>query len=105
MDELVRPQLRKEYEDCGKSEFLATSKYQGRTSRLFKAEFQGNRSIALTSKCYYVEDNKSRPKISSKGISKKQNPVTWTRYLEALQGCIDMATNMGFHLLNQKIVT
>ena len=61
--------------------------------------------ITLTSKCYYVADDKSRPKISCKGLSKKQNPMTLERYLEALQGCIDMATNTGFHLLNQNIVT
>ena len=61
IDELVRPELRKEYEDCGKAEFLSTSKCHVRTPGLFKAEFQGNRIITLTSKCCYAEDGKSRP--------------------------------------------
>ena len=32
--------------------------------------------IALTSKCYYAEDEKMKPKISCKGVSKKQNEMT-----------------------------
>ena len=61
--------------------------------------------ISLTSKCYYAEDEKSRTKFSCKGVSKKQNPMSWERYLEALNGSIDKAQNTGFRLLGSGIVT
>ena len=53
--------------------------------------------IALKSKCYYAESTEVQPKFSNcKGVSKKQNAMSWERYLEALNRCIDMATNLGF---------
>ena len=57
-------------------EFLSMSKYHDRMPGLFKAEFQGTRMIAFTSKCYYAEDGKLKPKISCKGVSKKQNVMS-----------------------------
>ena len=45
--------------------------------------------IALTNKCYYAEDDKSRAKFSCKGISKKQNSMSSKRYLEALNESIN----------------
>ena len=56
-------ELREEYDNGGKAEFLSTSKYRDRTPGLFKADFQGTRMIALTSKCYYAEDEKRKSKI------------------------------------------
>ena len=47
VNDIVRPELREEYENGVK----ATSKFHDRTPGLFKAEFQGTRMIALTSKC------------------------------------------------------
>ena len=105
IDKIVRPELREEYDNGGKAEFLSTLKYHDRTLELFKAEFQGTRMIALMSKCYYTEHAKSKPKFSCKGISKKQNLLSWERYLESLKGSIDMATNTGFHVHRHKIVT
>ena len=83
-----------------------TSKYHDRTPRLFKAEFQGTRMITLMSKCYYAKDAKSKPKISCKGvILKKQNSMSWERYVEALNGSMDTLTNVGFWLYELEIVT
>ena len=46
-DEVIKPELREEYDNEGKTMLLLTSKYHDRTPRLFKAEFQGKRMIAL----------------------------------------------------------
>ena len=80
------------------------SKYHHKTSGLFKQEFQGIRMVALTSECYYVEDDKSKAKFSCKGVSTKQNPMSWERYLEALNGSMDKAQNTGFRLLDSRIL-
>ena len=61
--------------------------------------------IALSSKCYYAEDDKSRAKFSCTGVSTKQNSMSWDRYLEALNGNIDKTQNTGFRLLGSGIVT
>ena len=103
--EIVRPELRKEYDNGGKAEFLSASKYHDRTLGLFKAEPQGTRIIALMSKCYYAEDAKLKPKFSCKGISRKQNPMSWERYLESLKRSINKAQNTGFRILGKGIVT
>ena len=97
-NEIVKPELRSQYDHDGTAKFLSTSKYQDRTPGLFKSEFQGKRMIALTSKHYYAEDGESHPKISCKGISKKQNLMSWGRYLEALNRSIDIGTNTGFRI-------
>ena len=81
IDDITRLELREEYDKGGKAEFSSTSKYHDRTPALFKAEFKGTRMIALTSKCYYAEDGKMKAKVSCKGVSKKQNEMTWNRYL------------------------
>ena len=77
ISEIVRLELREEYDNGGKTKFLSTSKYHDSTPGLFKAEFQGTRMIALTSKCYYANDGELHPKISCKGVSKKQNLMSW----------------------------
>ena len=104
-DNIIRPELREEYDNGGKAEFLSTSKYHDRTPGLFKAEFQGTRMIALTSKCYYAEDEKMKSKISCKGVSKKQNEMTWNRYFETLSGSLDKAINTGFRISRNGVVT
>ena len=98
-DEIVKPELQEEYHNGRKAEFLSASKYHSRTPGLFKAEFQRMRMIALMNKCYYTEDKILKPKFSYKSISKKQNPLNWERYLDALNGSINRATNTGFRLL------
>ena len=102
---IIRPELYEEYDNGIKDEFLSTLKYHDRTLGLFKAEFQGTRMIAFMSKCYYAEDAKSRTKFSCKDVSKKQNYMSWERYLEALNRSIDMATNTGFRVHCHAIVT
>ena len=61
--------------------------------------------IALTSKWYYTKDAKSLSKFSCKGVRKKQNPMSWERFLEALNGSIDMTTNTGFRIHCHRIAT
>ena len=64
-----------------KRNWLATDQYSERTPGLFKPEFVGDRGIFLSSKCYIVQDSKKeKNKYSCKGISKKQNDITWERY-------------------------
>ena len=105
IDDIITPESREEYGNEGKANFLSTSKYRNRTPGLFKAKLQGRRMIALTCKCYYAKDAKLKPKLSCKGMSRKQNPMSWERYIKALHGRIDMAVNAGFCLLDQGIVT
>ena len=108
IDDIIRPELREEYDDGGKAEFLSTSKCHDRTPGLFKSEFQGTRMIALTSKCYYAEDEKMKSKISCKGVSKERkerNELTWNGYLEALSGSLDKAINTGFRISRNGVVT
>ena len=49
IDELVKPELREEYNNSRKVDFLLIWKYHGRTPGLFKAEFHNNRN------CYYQQ--------------------------------------------------
>ena len=43
--------------------------------------------IALCPKCYYVEKAEGeKKKLSTKGMSKKQNEITWQRFKAALEG-------------------
>ena len=56
-------------------------------------------------KCYYAENGEENPKISCKGVRKNQYSMSWTQYLEALNGSIDTATNTGFRLYEQGSVT
>ena len=40
--------------------------------------------IALCSKCYFIDDRGEKKKFSTKGMSKKQNNITWQRFKTAL---------------------
>ena len=73
---------------------------------MFKLESEGTTAIALSSKCYFVEDEQSgKAKMSSKGMSKKQNELVWKRYARALEGHKDMATNRGFRMKDGAMYT
>ena len=65
--------------------------------------------IALCSKCYYAEHhtdkNEVKNKLSSKGMSKRQNEINWQRFKAALNGSKDMATNRGFRMRDGNMVT
>ena len=101
--EVVKPELLEEYDRDVKN-WLATDKYSERTPGLFKLEFIASKMLALTPKCYFAEGKKGT-KYSCKGISKRQNDMTWQRYMQAFQGYQDKATNIGFRVHDQGIVT
>ena len=104
LEDIVRPELKVEFE-AQKKNWLAWDKWSGRTPGLFKLECEGNRMIALCSKCYFIDDRGEKKKFSTKGMSKKQNDITWQRFKTALEGSKDMATNRGFRMRDGKIVT
>ena len=108
LEEIVKPEMKAEFEQ-EKKNWLAWDKWSGRTPGLFKKEFEGERMIALCSKCYYTEhqtDNQEvKKKLSSKGMSKRQNEINWQRFKAALEGNKDMATNRGFRMREGNMVT
>jgi len=103
LEEIVRPELRNEFE-AKKKEWLAWNKWSERTPGLFKLECDGSRMIPLCSKCCYV-DKESGAKFSPKGVSKKQNDITWQRFKTTLEDSIDRTENRGFRTINGQIVT
>ena len=104
LEDIVRPEMKAEFEEQ-KENWLAWDKWSGRTPGLFKMECEGERMIALCSKCYYIDDRGDKKKLSAKGMSKKQNDITWQRFKAALEGSKDMATNRGFRMRDGNIVT
>jgi len=44
-------------------------------------------------------------KFSTKGISKRQNNITWQRFKAALNGSVDRAENRGFRMVNGQMAT
>ena len=107
LEEIVKPEMKVEFEEQKKN-WLAWDKWSGRTPGLFKKEFEGERMIALCSKCYYTEhqiEDGVKQKLSTKGMSKKQNEINWQRFKAALGGSKDMATNRGFRMRDRNMVT
>ena len=100
----VHPELKVEFA-AKKGDWKAWKQWRGRIPGLFKQEFAGERMIALCSKCYFADDRGEKQKLSTKGMSKKQNSITWQRFKAALEGNKDMATNRGFRMREGKIVT
>ena len=62
---IVHPELRAEFE-ATKKQWLAWDKWSGRSPGLFKLESAGSGMIALCSKCYFVNGEKT---FSTKGMS------------------------------------
>ena len=107
LEDIVKPEMKAEFEEQKKN-WLAWDKWSGRTPGLFKKEFEGERMIALCSKCYYTEhqiEDEVKQKLSTKGMSKKQNEINWQRFKAALGGSKDMATNRGFRMRDGNMVT
>ena len=104
LEDIVRPEMKAEFEKQKKN-WLVWDKWSGRTPGLFKLECEGDRMIALCSKCYYIDDRGEKKKFSTKGMSKKQNNINWHRFKTALEGSKDMATNRGFRMRDGNIVT
>ena len=107
LEDIVKPEMKVEFEEQKKN-WLAWDKWSGRTPGLFKKEFEGERMIALCSKCYYTEhqiEDGVKQKLSTKGMSKRQNEINWQRFKAALGGSKDMATNRGFRMRDGNMVT
>ena len=102
LEDIIRPELREEFE-ATKKQWLAWDKWSGRTPGLFKLESEGSGMIALCSKCYFAKGEKN--KFSTKGMSKKQNEITWQRFKAALNGSIDRAENRGFRMVGNHMMT
>ena len=114
-DDIIKPDLKELYKD-EKKKWLVTDEYSKRVPGLFKPEFKGKRMIALTSKCYFANNGDSEagasqngvggiPKFSCKGVSRRQNKMSWERYKNALFGALDKVTNIGFRKKENHIVT
>ena len=105
LEDIVRPELSTEFE-ATKNEWLAWDKRSGRSPGLFKLEYEGSCMIALCSKCYYVDEQDSeKKKFSTKGMSKRQNFITWQRFKVTLEGCTDRAENRGFRTRGGRMTT
>ena len=108
IEKVVGPELHEKFETCRKQR-LAWDKWSGRTPGLFKLAFviDGDRVIALCSKAYYVDGERSegKRKHSAKGMSARHNDLTWRRYKAALEGKLDRAENGGFRRLNDAMKT
>ena len=105
-DDIIKPEMKELYKE-EKKNWLVTDEYSKRVPGLFKAEFQGKRMIALTSKCYFADNGKDEGvrKFSCKGVSRRQNKMNWERYKNALFGSLDKARNIGFRKRDNHIVT
>ena len=104
-DDIIKPEMKELYKE-EKKKWLVTDEYSKRVPGLFKPEFKGKRMIALTSKCYYADNGAgSNKKFSCKGVSRRQNEMSWERYKNALFGSVDKITNIGFRKRDNHIVT
>ena len=114
-DDIIKPDLKQLYKN-EKPNWLVTDEYSKRVPGLFKPEFKGKRMIALTSKCYFADNGDIEagasqngvggiPKFSCKGVSRRQNKMSWERYKNALFGALDKVTNIGFRRKENHIVT
>ena len=101
--DVVRPELLDAY-NKDVVNWLVTDEFSARTGGLFKPKFVGFRGVFLTAKCYFVE-GKNDTKYSCKGMSKKQNEMTWERYMAALKGELDTGKNTGFRVHEKGMVT
>ena len=72
-DDIIKPEMKELYKE-EKKNWLVTDEYSKRVPGLLKAEFQGKRMIALTSKCYFADSGKDEgvKKFSCKGVSRRQ---------------------------------
>ena len=106
-DEIIKPEMKELYKE-EKKNWLVTDEYSKRVPGLFKAELQGKRMIALTSKCYFADSGKDEgvKKFSCKGVSRrqKQNELGEIQKMHFF-GSLDKARNIGFRKRDNHIVT
>ena len=75
---------------------------------MFKLEFEGARGVALGLKCYFFEDeDAAHSKRSSKGVSHRQNPLSFDTYRKVLldKTSTTQAKNIGFRMKDGDIAT
>ena len=94
LEDVVKPAMREAFER-EKKNWLAWDAWSTRTPGLFKLECEGSRMIALCAKCYFVDKEKGN-KFSTKGMSKKQNEISWQRFKKTLEGEKDLAKKHRF---------
>ena len=110
VEELVKRELREEYEAVKSSWFPRTdtkehAAYDKRTPGLFKVEWRGDGFVGLNSKTYYCW-GEEKDKYSCKGISKKNNTINKDKYLKVLMtGESESGENRGFRVVNNKVLT
>ena len=79
-------------------------KYDLRSLGKMKVEFEGQAQVSLTSKSYFCVG--STCKQVSKGVSIKQNPLNFDRYVQVLQTNTPLEiTNRGFRATNHSVFT
>ena len=109
-DDIIKPEMKELYKE-EKKKWLVTDEYSKRVPGLFKPEFKGKRMIALTSKCYYADNETGGGAGAKPGSVKKfscrrrQNEMSWERYKNALFGALDKVANIGFRKKENHIVT
>ena len=67
-DDIIKPEMKELYKE-EKKNWLVTDEYSKRVPGLFKAEFQGKRMIALTSKCYFADNGGDRESGEAAGAT------------------------------------
>lgn len=101
---MIKPELRAEFE-AEKKRWLPLGKCSSFELGLLKLECEGWRMIVLCSKCYFVEKETGKNKLSTKGMSKAHNAVTWGRFKAALCDEKDMASNRGLRMRDGQMMT
>ena len=110
VEELVKPELREEYEKIKDQWFPRTDSpehaaYDKRTPGLFKVEWSGQGFVGLNSKTYYCW-GQDGDKYSCKGVNKKRNSINKDKYLKVLRtGESESGENRGFRVLDNKVLT
>lgn len=115
LDELVKPEMREEYEQdkwnwfprpfckdkCKKCKQCDEGAFYKRQPGLFKVEYEGDGICCLNSKTYYCWREDDYNKFSSKGVNKKTNNISKDIYLDVLKNKQSaMVTNRGFRAVN-----
>ena len=110
VEELVKPELREEFETVKSSWFPRTdtkehAAYDKRTPGLFKVEWRGDGFVGLNSKTYYCWGQDS-DKYSCKGVNKKRNSINKDKYLKVLMtGEPESGENRGFRVVKNRVLT
>ena len=104
-DEIIKPELKAEYESIKHKYFVIDEEKDRRTPGLLKVEFVGTEMICLTSKTYCVR-GETEDKSSSKGLMKRSNIVD----IEAMRSVLEnkkagVGINTGFINSNLTIKT